>query len=98
MRVKTKHSSEWAEALALQALAFIAADPEALERFLALTGLGPDQLRSSLTEPAFLIALLDYVLSDEPLLLSFAANIQTRPEDIDKARQILVGPEAGYDL
>lgn len=39
---------EQAETVALQALAYIAADEDRMDRFVALSGLGPDDLKAGL--------------------------------------------------
>ena len=62
---------EAAQALALRALAFLAEDPERLGRFLALSGMGPAELRTRASDPALLGGVLDHLLSDERLLLAF---------------------------
>jgi hypothetical protein len=80
-----------AQALALRALAFLAEEPERLGRFLALSGLGPDELRSRATDPALLGGVLDHLLSDEPLLLAFAAAEELPPEQVARARRHLPG-------
>ncbi|HRK25590.1 MAG TPA: DUF3572 family protein, partial [Beijerinckiaceae bacterium] len=59
------------EALAIDALGFIAGDAERLGRFLALTGLGPGTLRAAAADPAFLIRVLDYLAEDESALIAF---------------------------
>jgi hypothetical protein len=74
-----------AETLAIQALAFLGEDPERLGRFLAVTGIGPADLRSAAAEPQFLAGVLEYVVSDEPLLLEFANHAGIGPEDITRA-------------
>jgi hypothetical protein len=61
-----------AEALAVQALSFIAGEPERLGRFLALSGMGPADVRAAAREPGFLAGVLDYVTGDEQLLRAFA--------------------------
>ena len=45
---------EAAEGLAIQALTFIAGDGERLGRFLAVTGIGPAEIRAATREPGFL--------------------------------------------
>jgi hypothetical protein len=42
-----------AAALAVAALAYLAGDPEHLERFLALTGISPGDIRAAAREPDF---------------------------------------------
>jgi hypothetical protein len=76
---------------AIAALEFLAADSQRLERFLALSGLGPHTLRRAAADPAFLGAVLDYFVADESLLLAFAARQGWRPEDVVLARDELGG-------
>ncbi len=49
---------------------FLATDPERLGRFLAITGIGPEAIRTAAADPQFLAGVLDHVVSDEPLLLA----------------------------
>jgi hypothetical protein len=85
-------SPEFGQSLAASALAFLAADPERLDRFLALTGLGPHNLRNAAKDPAFLGSVLEYMLGDEELLVRFAAESDLEPETIALAHQALCGP------
>ena len=80
-----------AEALAVQALTFIAADSERLGRFLALTGIGPAEIRAAAQEPGFLVGVLEHLASDEALLAAFAAEAGFNPADIGKALAVLGG-------
>src|SRR4026209_2102826 len=61
-------ASEVAEVLAVQALGFIAEDEERLGRFLALTGMGPAEIRTAARDRHFLAGVLDYLCGDEDLL------------------------------
>ena len=83
---------EDAELLAISALSHIAGDPERLERFLAVTGLDPSELRAEAAKSSFASGVLDYVCSDESLLVGFAAEQGLPPESVDIARQLLAGP------
>ncbi|MFO1058726.1 MAG: DUF3572 family protein [Dongiaceae bacterium] len=78
-----------AMAVAAQAAAFIAEEDDRLARFLALTGLSPEALRAGLAQPAMLGAVLDHLLSDEPLLLAFAESAGLPPELPAAARALL---------
>ena len=84
-------TAEVAESLAIQALAFLAGEPESLGRFLANTGVGPEEIRSTAHEPHFLAGVLDYLLSDEPLLVAFAAQVSIDPADVARASAVLGG-------
>jgi Protein of unknown function (DUF3572) len=91
MKLGSPLTQEVAEELAIQALTFIAGDGERLGRFLAVTGIGPAEIRAAAREPGFLIGVLDYLASDEPLLASFAAEAGVNPSDIGKALAALGG-------
>lgn len=78
-----------AESLAVQALTFLAGDPERLARFLALTGIGPDQIRAAAATPGFLAGVLDHVASDEALVLAFADQAGIDPAEIGRARTVI---------
>ena len=82
---------EAAEALAVSALSFLAARPEALGRFLALSGIGPGTLRKSAADPGFLAGILDFLLGDEALLLEFAKDAGVPAERIGRARRLFDG-------
>ena len=84
--------NEAARALAIEALAFLAADETRLERFLAVTGLGPHNLRRAAADSGFLASVLDYLAADEPLLVAFATELRRRPEDVMRAVEALHGP------
>jgi hypothetical protein len=77
--------------VALQALAWLASDEDRLVRFLNLSGLTPQGLRRTATEPASLGAVLDYLLAWEPLLQSFSEENGVAPELIAQSRQRLPG-------
>ena len=88
-----KNVSTGAESFAADAaiagLGFLADDPERLERFLALSGLGPHNLRQAAADPSFLGAVLDYLAGDERLLLAFASRQGWAPADVVRARDAL---------
>jgi hypothetical protein len=80
-----------AEALAVQALAWMASNPDLIGRFLAMTGAGPADLRVRAAEPEFLGFVLDFLLSDEAALVAFAADASIRPDLPMRARIALPG-------
>jgi hypothetical protein len=82
---------EAAEALAIQALTFIAGDGERLGRFLAATGIGPAEIRRAAGEPEFLAGVLDYLVTDEKLLTDFSAATEIDPVAVAQARAELGG-------
>ena len=80
------------EALAAQAFAFLCAERERAERFLRLTGLEPSSLPALAAEPGFLAGVLEHLLGDEALLLTFCANQGIDPQLIAAAQRRLADP------
>ena len=87
-----------AQALAVSALAYIAADEVRLGRFLSLTGLNPSNLRGIASRPEFLGAVLEHLLSDETLLLAFCANGQHDPLTLIRACRYFSGAPPGESM
>ncbi len=80
-----------AEILAIDALGYLAGDPERLGRFLAVSGVGPEVLQQNAGDPQFLAGVLDYLLADESLLFMFAEAKGIGVEQAARARQHLPG-------
>lgn len=80
-----------AEAVAIDALSYLAADVEQLGRFLAITGIGPEAIRDAARDPNFLAGVLDYMASDETLLVAFATHADLKPATVERARALLSG-------
>jgi hypothetical protein len=91
MPIGKRLSVDEAEGLAISALSYLAGNPDALGRFLSLSGIGPADLRTAAREPGFLAGVLEFFLADESLLLSFVEEVQIRPTMIAVARHALVG-------
>ena len=77
------------EGLAIAALLFVAAETETLSRFLEVTGLDPGDVRAAASDKRFLLAVLDFLMADEPLLLTFAAAETLAPETVVAAHRKL---------
>jgi Protein of unknown function (DUF3572) len=91
MKRGTSLTQSAAEELAIQALTFIAGDGERLGRFLAVTGVGPAEIRTAASEPGFLAGVMEYLAGDERLLTEFAADARIDPLVIGKALSALGG-------
>jgi len=91
MKRPSSAAREAAEMLAIQALSFIAEEPERLNGLLNATGLSLDRLRESATAPDFLAGVLEHMLADESLLLAFADSAAIDPADVSRARTALGG-------
>jgi hypothetical protein len=82
-------TSESAEILALQALGWLAGQEDRMSRFLALSGLDPATLRDVAGERETARAVLDFLLSDEELLLDFCEMAQIAPRMVPTYRNRL---------
>jgi hypothetical protein len=89
---------EVAEIVAVQALSFIAGDPERLGLFLAESGIGPETLRTAATEPRFLASVLDFVMRDDATVKAFAGVSELDPTTIAAAHQALNDPQWERDV
>lgn len=92
MKKQGRRPGEVAEIVAIQALSFVAGEPERLGLFLSESGIGPETLRSAAKDPQFLVSVLDFVLRDDETVQAFATVSQLPPTAIAAARQALAGP------
>lgn len=88
---------EAAEAIAIEALGFIAADQKLLPRFLSITGIEAHAIRAAAREPGFLAGVLDFVLAHEPTLMEFCEANGRNPASIVAARRKLAGDDGSFE-
>ena len=81
------------QALALGALGWVLSDDDHAERFLALTGVSPEELRARIGEPSVLIAVLDFLMAHEPDLIAAALALEVEPQALVAAHAVLAGPQ-----
>lgn len=81
--------------MALRMLAHLAGDDEALDRFVALTGIGLAELKTRADQVDVLIAVLEYYLNHEPSLLAMAQDTGIDPAMPALAYQTLSGTAVG---
>jgi uncharacterized protein DUF3572 len=93
MRKAENRAREAAEALAIQALNYLATEPSRLSRFLGATGLDPASIRAAAGDAGFLAGVLSHLGEDEALLTQFAADAGVTPAEVDRARRLLAGGE-----
>ena len=98
MKKPVHNPREVAEIVAIQALTFVAGDPERLGLFLAESGLGPETLRSAASNPQFLASVLDFVMRDDATVKAFADASQLHPTNVAAARQVLGDPDWERDV
>jgi Protein of unknown function (DUF3572) len=98
LKKPVQNPREVAEIVAIQALSFLAGDSARLGAFLAETGIGPETLRQSATDPQFLISVLDFVMRDDASVKAFAEVSKLHPTNIAAARQVLGDPHWERDV
>ena len=84
-------STNDAEVLALSALAAALTDERRAQRFLDMSGIDTEDLRSRAAEPALLAALLRFLEAHEPDLIDVAKAVGVEPKDLVAAREELEG-------
>ncbi|WP_244437240.1 DUF3572 domain-containing protein [Aliihoeflea sp. 2WW] len=97
-RSDKKLAREAADGIAIQALGFIAGDPELLPRFLDLTGIAAHDIRRAAGEPGFLAGVLQFILAHEPTLMKFSEASGIAPQDVGRAMRALPAGEDGYEI
>ncbi len=82
-------SPQNAETIAAWGLLFLSSEQDRLERFMKLSGLSVAALKSSAHDRTTLAGILDYILSDDGLVLGFAEFAEIDPELPAAARRTL---------
>ena len=96
MPIRERSGPENAEAIAIAALSFVAADSVLLPRFLAISGIEASAIRQAAGEPGFLAGVLRFIAEHEPTLLQFAEESGTPPEAVLRAMRELPGGGDAY--
>ena len=86
-----------AEDIAVQALAFLASDPELLPRFLALSGIEASAIRTAATQPGFMAGVLTFFLAHEPSLMALSQATGLAPQAIAGAARALPTGDDRWD-
>lgn len=84
-------TTEQAETIALQALAFLAKEEKLFAHFFTSSGLTPQDLKDRFREPELLGGVLDAILADDTVLLAFCNTMSISPETLVLARRVLPG-------
>jgi len=82
---------EKAEQVGIQVLSWLAAHDDMLMQFLGMTGIAADDLRSRASEPEFLGFVLDFLLSDDAMVMAFCEHAQMATDTPMLARGALPG-------
>ncbi len=91
-----KIGRESAEIIAAQALAWVAGAPERINGFLALSGLSPGELMAQAGDPRILGAVLDFLLTEDRLVMEFCDEAGLAYTVPQAARAALPGGEVWH--
>ncbi|MGA7676525.1 MAG: DUF3572 domain-containing protein [Rhizomicrobium sp.] len=89
--MRERMTQERAETIGLDGLAFLAGLPEQLDSFLRLSGLEIPALRARASDPDFLRAILDFLLTQDVLVADFCKEQDLDARDIHMAHRVLGG-------
>jgi hypothetical protein len=89
--MKSPQTREKAEILALEALTWLAGQEDGLQRFLDQSGIDATALRHGAGSPEMGMAVLDFLLANEDLLLGFCENAAIEPQALHMAQHRLSG-------
>jgi hypothetical protein len=84
-------SPERAETIALQALGWLAANPELCPVFMGSTGASPEDMRLRASDPAFLAAVLSFLTMDDDWIIAFCDSCDLSYDMPLRARYALPG-------
>jgi hypothetical protein len=90
---RPSHQPSDPAALALSALGWVMADDIRADRFLSLTGLTPDTLRTGLMDRGVQCAVLEFLTAHEPSLIAAADALEVPPQALVAARDALGGQD-----
>ncbi len=82
---------ERAEVLALEGLGWLAGQEDGIQRFLNQSGIDADSLRDAAGSREMGVAVLDFLLGNEELLLQFCESAAIPPKQVHLARHALGG-------
>ncbi len=82
---------ENAERIGIQVLGWLAGHDDMLTQFLGMTGISADDLRVRANEPEFLGFVLDFLLTDDSLVMAFCDDTNMAAELPMQARGALPG-------
>jgi hypothetical protein len=91
-----KIGRESAETIAAQALAWVAGDAERINAFLNLSGLSPGELMAQAADPRILGAVLDFLMTEDRLVIEFCDEVGLAYTVPQAARAALPGGEVWH--
>ncbi|KTR06961.1 hypothetical protein NS365_05630 [Aureimonas ureilytica] len=93
MRDRKTRSGKDAETIGIEALSFLASDQDLMQRFLDVTGIEADEVRTLVSHQSFFVGVLDFISAHEPTLMTFCGFAALQPDEVSNARRKL---DAGW--
>jgi hypothetical protein len=90
---QARKAAENAGILALEGLGWLAGSEGGLERFLTASGMDPAALKQAAASPDTGLAVLEFLLMHEDLLLAFCDATGRKPAEVHAARRALARDE-----
>ena len=90
--IRDRLTRQHAETIALNGLAFLAAQPDYIDLFLRNTGIDAAELRLRAADPDVLRAVLEYILAGDATTTGFCEDQSLTPRDLHAARHLLSTP------
>lgn len=87
------YSRESAEVTGLQVLGWLAGNEDLLPVFQGSTGASEQDIRAGMRDPAFLGAVLDFVMMDDAWVVACCSALGLPNDALMQARQVLPGGE-----
>lgn len=84
-------SRESADIFALNALGWIVGQEDILPAFLGATGSSEGDIRDRVSDPEFLLSVLDFLMMDDQWIISCCDALQVPYERVNEARQAMPG-------
>jgi hypothetical protein len=89
----SRNGRKSAETLAAQAFSWVTGDADRLNAFMNMTGAAPADVVRNITQPAFLGTVLDYILTEDALVMAFCDSVALPYTAVMQARALLPGGE-----
>ena len=89
----TQNGRKAAETLGVQAFSWVAEDADRLNAFMVMTGASPADVVKNISQAAFLGTVLDYILTEDALVVAFCDDRHFAYTSVMQARALLPGGE-----
>ena len=90
---KSDNGRKAAETLGAQAFSWVADDEDRLNAFMMMTGASPADVVRNIAQAAFLGTVLDYILTEDALVIAFCDARKFPYTAVMQARAVLPGGE-----